>query len=197
MRRPLLLLAVSVVVGILFGRAMSQIPIPRDARVFWLGNLCAPWLLLAFLAGVAQRGRVWGALAGAATNVGCVLGFYAEFLDFSRSSLGLPDGTPMSSVVAITVERQIVFMAPWLAAAVGGGLVYGLLGWWWRTARPLAAAVALGLPFITEPALWPLQYGVYRGPWPVWALEVAAGLALIALMAIRRGRLRAGGTDSR
>lgn len=197
MRRPLLLLAGSVVAGILFGRVMSQIPIPRDARVFWLGNLCAPWLLLAFLAGTAQRGRLWAVLAGAATDVGCVLGFYAEFLTFSPRNLGLPDGTPMSSVVAIAVERHLVFMAPWLVAAVAGGLVYGLLGWWWHTTRPLAAAVALGLPFIAEPALWPLQYGVYRGPWPVWALEVTAGLALIALMAIRRGRLRAPVTDSR
>ncbi len=197
MRRPMLLLGGSVMVGVLFGRLMSQISIPRDARVFWLGNLCAPWPLLAFLAGTVQWGRVWAVLAGAATDVGCVLGFYAEFLHFSRSILGLPDSTPMSSVVATAVERQIVFMAPWLVAAVAGGLVYGLLGWWWHTTRPLAAAVALGLPFLAEPALWPLQYGVYRGPWPVWVIEVAAGLALIALMATRRRRLRAAVTDSR
>ncbi len=186
MRRPLLLLLGSVVVGVLFGWGMLQIPIPRDAHVFWVGDLCAPWLLLAFLAGRVQQRWPWAVLAGAATDVGCVGGFYSEFAFLPLRDLGLPAGTSTLSATATDAERWLMFISPWLVAAVLGGVVHGLLGWWWHTSRPLAAAVALGLPFVAEPALWPLQNGSYKGPWPLWALEVAAGLALIGLMALRR-----------
>ncbi len=188
MRRALLSGLGSVVVGVLFGRGMSQIPSPHDAHVFWVGNLCAPWLVLAFLAGRVQRRRRWAALAGVATDVACVAGFYSEFLFLPLDSMGLSPGTPVRVAVTTDVERWLTFIAPWLGAAVLGGLVYGLLGWWWRTARPLAAAVALGLPFVAEPALWPLEDGFYRGPWPLWAVEVAVGLAVVGLMAAARRR---------
>ena len=167
MRRPLLLLLGSLALGVLFGRAMSQIPSPRDVHVFWVGNLCAPWLLLAFLAGRVQRGWPWAVAAGAATDVGCVGGFYSEFLLLPLRDLGLPAGTSTLSATATNAERWLIFISPWLVAAVLGGVAYGLLGWWWHTSRPLAAAVALGLPFLAEPALWPVDNGSYKGPWPV------------------------------
>jgi hypothetical protein len=172
----------------MFGRAMSQIPIPRDAHVFWVGDLCAPWLVLAFLAGRVQRSWAWAVLGGAATDMGCVTGFYSEFLFISRESLGLPGATPWSTVAVTASEGWLVFISPWLGAAVLGGLVYGLLGWWWRTSRSFAAALALGLPFIAEPALWRLENGYYKGPWPIWAIEVTAGIVLVGVMAVRRRR---------
>lgn len=89
-------------------------------------------------------------------------------------------------MAAVAVVHQLLFTAPWVAAAVAGGSVYGGLGWWWRTARPRAAAVALGLPFLAEPVLWPLVNGFYRGPWPVWAVEVTVGAAVVAAMTARR-----------
>lgn len=128
MRRAVLLLTGSVVVGVVFGRVMSQIPSPTDVHVFWVGNLCAPWLVLAFLAGRVQSRWAWAVLAGVVTDVGCVTGFYSEFLFLPVTAYGSAPGTPLRFVVVTDIERWLIFIAPWVAAAVVGGLVYGLLG---------------------------------------------------------------------
>jgi len=116
-RRTLVLLLVSVVGGVVFGRVMSQLPIPRNAHVFWIGDLRAPWLVLAFLAGRVQRRWSWAVLAGVLTDVGCVNGFYSEFLFAPLQGLGLPPGTSTLSAVATDGGRWLLFIAPWLAAA--------------------------------------------------------------------------------
>jgi hypothetical protein len=54
LNRPRLILPAVVLLGGLYGYATSSIPSPRDVSVFWVGNFCAPWLVLAFAVGRTQ-----------------------------------------------------------------------------------------------------------------------------------------------
>ncbi|HZL06576.1 MAG TPA: DUF6518 family protein, partial [Coriobacteriia bacterium] len=83
LRRALLLLAAAAC-GFAFGFAVSSIPTPEPDRVFWVSNLAAPWLALAFLAGWPQRSAAWGALAGVCADLACVVGFYLQSSGFVR-----------------------------------------------------------------------------------------------------------------
>ena len=69
MRRPSLILVISVVGGWAFGLLDSRIPMPSSSTVFWTGNLGAPWLVLPFLAGWTQPSRRRAILGGALTCV--------------------------------------------------------------------------------------------------------------------------------
>jgi uncharacterized protein DUF6518 len=178
--RPWLVVAGFVVAGGAYGWATSRIPSPHDPSAFWIGNLCAPWLVLSFLAGRAQTSRWIAVLAGALTDVACVAGFYLTFLT-------------LGPVTIASFGDWLRFSEQWLVAAVLGGAVYGALGNHWRRSHVLVAGLAVALPFAAEPVLWPLYDGRYRGPWFVWAGEAAAGLALGALVlgAARRQGVRA------
>ena len=67
MRRPSLILVISVVGGWAFGLLDSRIPMPSSSTVFWTGNLGAPWLVLPFLAGWTSPSRRRAILGGALT----------------------------------------------------------------------------------------------------------------------------------
>jgi hypothetical protein len=101
--------------------------------------------------------------------------------------LGLPPVTPFFTIATTSLHSWFAFVAPWIAAAVIGGATYGLLGSWWRRRRSAAAGLAVALPFLAEPVLWPLYNGHYKGPWFIWAAEFAVGLS-IALGIVRRER---------
>lgn len=174
--QPSLVLAAFVLAGGLYGWATSRLPSPHDPSLFWVGNLCAPWLVLSFLAGRAQASLRLAVLAGILTDIACVSGFYLTFL-----TLG-----PLTPAAFADWLR---FCEQWLVAAVVGGAAYGALGWAWRRRHVLLAGLAVALPFIAEPLLWPLYDGHYRGPWFLWAAEVAVGAAL-ATGIRRRGLAR-------
>lgn len=177
MRRAAVLVACAAV-GFLFGFGTSSIPSPHDVSVFWIGNLCAPWLVLSFFAGRMQRSLGWAVLAGVLVDVACVVGFYIRFLTLDPLKLGLPPATPLTTVATTSLRHWLFFIALWLAAGAVGGAVYGALGSSWRRSKPLAAGLAVALPFVAEPGLWPLRNGYYQGPWFIWAVEVAVGLAV-------------------
>ena len=63
MRRRLLLLVAFVSAAWVFGVLDSRIPMPSRPALFWAGNLGAPWLLLPFLVGWAQRSKGWASPA--------------------------------------------------------------------------------------------------------------------------------------
>jgi hypothetical protein len=188
--RPRLILLAAPVLGGLYGYATAAIPSPHDVSVFWVGNFCAPWLVLAFLAGRTQPSWRTAVLAGLLADAGCVAGFYLDFLTLDPLELGLATSTDPLTVATTSFGRWIEFIAYWLVAAVAGGAIYGALGRWWRQSRSPLAAVAVAAPFLAEPVLWPLRNGYYQGPWPLWVAEVAVGLAILAALVTIARRTR-------
>jgi hypothetical protein len=186
-----LLLAAAVAGGLAYGLLTSHIPSPRHAGVFWVSNLSAPWLALAFVAGWPQRSLLWGALAGLCTELACVIVFYAMFLSFGDPApLGLSPAMPLAERVAANFGHWLAFAAPWLLAAVIAGSCFGALGGSWGRSRSTIAGGVLAAAFIFEVAAW----SVYnRGLWPpylLWVAEVLLGALLLAavLIAARRRR---------
>jgi hypothetical protein len=95
-------LCLVAVVGYLFGFATAHIPAPHEAGIFWLGNLAAPYLLIAFLAGAWRFRSVLASVAGALGAVAGIAGFYG-FLgvgDVTNAAMGLsPDVTARAAVM--------------------------------------------------------------------------------------------------
>ena len=182
MRRPWMLLALWALAGLLLGRLMSSLPAPSDVGTFWVGNLSAPWAALAFGAGWAQRSRLWAAVAGAAAEVACVVGFYGQFLVgdlVDPRRLGFVDSTDALTLTGAAISEWLWFIAPWVVVAIGAGVVYGLFGRWWGESRSIVAGVAIALPFIVEPAAWRVSVGFGQGPLVLWLVEVAVGIAIL------------------
>jgi Family of unknown function (DUF6518) len=184
MRRPWVLLVSSALAGLLLGRLMSSLPAPSDVGTFWVGNFSSPWAVLAFLAGWSQRSRISAAAAGIAAEVACVAGFYAKLLFVDPDRLGLPRSTDALTLIGTGVSQWLWFIAPWVAVAVGAGVVYGLLGRWWGESRSIVAGVAIALPFIVEPAAWRVYVGFGQGPLGLWLVEVAVGIAILGWVVV-------------
>lgn len=187
LKRCLLVLAF-IVGGGLFGRAISLIPSPSEATMFWVSNLSSPWLVLAFLAGWSQRSRLWAAGTGVMADVAGIVGFYGQFLfidnyymlagRFRRST-----STPlMIQLVEYNLNGWLHFVAPWILIAIATGAAYGLLGRWWGRHRSIVAGALVALPFIAEPLLWRMYVGYYQDPLILWMAEVAVGVALLVWM---------------
>jgi hypothetical protein len=184
------LLVLSALAGALLGLFMSSLPAPSDVGTFWVGNFSAPWAVLAFGAGWAQRSRLWAVLGGVAAEVACVAGFYAQSLvvEFAdpRRLLG---GDPYPGLLPFTetaVARWLSFAGPWMILAIGAGVVYGLLGRWWGQSRSIVAGVAIALPFMVEPVAWRVYDGFFRGPFVVWLVEIAVGTTLLGWALVAR-----------
>jgi hypothetical protein len=193
MRRWWVLLVLSVLAGALFGLFMSSLPAPSDPRTFWIGNFSAPWAILAFTAGWAQRSRLLAAIGAAAGEVAIVVGFYAQSLvvefEDPRRLLG---GDPYPGLLPFTqtaVAGWLRFAGPWMILAIGAGVVYGLLGRWWGESRAIVAGVAISLPFFVEPLAWRAYDGFLKGPLAVWAVEMAVGIALVGSVFLARRQL--------
>jgi hypothetical protein len=184
------LLVLSALAGALFGSFMSSLPPSFDSGTFWIGNLAAPWALLAFGAGWAQRSRLWAAIGGVAAEVAIVAGFYVSALvdpvidpwaHFAAPYPGLltSAGTGLSDWLGC--------ISPWAIPAIAVGAVYGLVGRWWGQSRPIAAGIALALPFFAEPIWWRVSEGYpIEGSLVLWVVEIAVGIALLAWVLVAR-----------
>jgi hypothetical protein len=185
------LLVLSALAGALLGLFMSSLPAPSDVGTFWVGNFSAPWAILAFGAGWAQRSRLWAAIGGVAAEVAIVVGFYGQFLvgDFAdpRKLLG-PAPYPGLLPFIETALSQWLWgaIAPWLVPAIGAGVLYGLLGRWWGQTRSIVAGVAIALPFFAEPVAWRVYDGFGKGPLVVWLVEIAVGITLLGWVLMAR-----------
>jgi uncharacterized protein DUF6518 len=133
-------------------------------------NSIAPWLLVAFLVGAAHSRWRSAAVAGGATLLLALVGYYAMTL--LRFAIG--------------AGPVLVF---WIIGAVVGGPVFGTAGWAWR--RDRRPALALGLltaAFIAEAGF---HLVVLAEP------PVAAGFALAGLLVpLVLGRSRAERIDA-
>jgi hypothetical protein len=192
MRRSWVLWFLSVLAGALLGVFMSSLPRPSDTATFYIGNFSAPWAVLAFGVGWAQRSKLSAVLVGVAAEVACLVGFYGQSLvgDFQdpRRLLG---GDPYPGLLQFTetvVTRWLsYYIGPWFVMAIGAGVVYGLLGRRWGQSRSIVAGVALALPFFAEPFVWNMFGPI--GPLAVWAVEIAAGTAVLGWVLLARRRL--------
>jgi hypothetical protein len=187
------LLVLSALAGALLGLFMSSLPAPSDTGTFWVGNFSAPWAVLAFGAGWAQRSKLWAAIGGVAAEVAIVAGFYGQFLvgDFAdpRKLLGPEPYPGHLPFIETAVANWLSFAGPWLVLAIGAGVVYGLLGRWWGQSRSIVAGVAIALPFIVEPVAWRVYDGFAKGPLVVWFVEIAVGITLLGWVLVARRSL--------
>jgi hypothetical protein len=181
-----LLLALSALAGVVLGSFMTSLPAPSDVGTFWVGNFSAPWAVLAFGAGWAQRSTLWAGTGGVSAEVACVAGFYAKFLVFDAARLGLPRSAPPLTLVETGLSQWLWFIAPWVAVAIGAGVIYGLLGRRWGESRSMVAGVAIALPFTVEPLAWRVYVGFGQGPIVVWLVEISVGFALLGWVLVAR-----------
>ncbi len=185
-------------VAALFGYAMARLPAPHEPSAFWIGNLSAPWAVLAFLAGSSQRRVVPAVLVAVLAEVACVVGFYdlpGHLIGFCKGMslaycLGAPQG---SSPISLELTLFQIWLrgspAQWLIAGVGAGIVYGYLGAWWGRSRSVVPAALLALPFFVEPLAWQAYDDYLKGPAIIWLYEALVGAGLLAVMILVSRRL--------
>lgn len=177
------LLGLLVLGAIVFGALVAFIK-GQDVGVRnALGNTSAPWVIVPFLAGTFYS-RAWqAALIGVATTLAAFFGFYlaeAAILDLGAH--------PWYVDLRLTLGSGHVYEV-WGTPV---GLLYGLLGWLWASRSSVAAAVAVGFAFVTEPLIvfGLVRAGIWGGgglldyPW-LWAAEIAVGLAAVAYALMR------------
>jgi hypothetical protein len=160
-------MAAVLVVGLLVGAGTSilqkYLGSPWDALV----NAASPWLVPMFAAGVAWVRPPAAALAGAATGLAELAGYY-----LTAAARGYPAGPGI-----------LLF---WAACAVLGGPLFGAAGWaWWRGPAPLSGLGTAALPaaFLAEAAVayaWRLHY------WSSAVLFAILGVAVFVLASLHR-----------
>jgi hypothetical protein len=186
MLRRCMLVAACIAGGGLFGLSISLIPSPNEVKVFWVSNLATPWLVLAFLAGWSQRSWIWAAAAGVMVDVASIIGFYGQLLFIDQHPLQMPLNSPTPIWVRLeyNLNGWLHFIMPWVLIAILAGVTYGILGYWWRRHRSIAAGALVGLPFIAEPWLWRVYLGYYKDPLILWIFEVAVGVVVLVWVTI-------------
>jgi hypothetical protein len=136
--------------------------------------LSAPWLVLAFLAGCTQRDPQRAALLGLACTFAALFGYGAMTLSPIENAQ-----VSTTSVYGFITSQQRVFI---------GGLVTGPLFAWfgsrWRYHGAWWGALAAAAALCLEP-LARIEAGQGIRSSTVLLAEVAAGLALMALVAVR------------
>jgi hypothetical protein len=180
--------AVSLAAAAAFGAADQYLGTVRFLVEFgrWpstASQVSATWLLVPFLAGCTQRGaRSAAALGLVSTQV-------------ALASYALMTVSPFEGVPIATAPRAAAAMASanmvYVVCGIATGLLYGWLGYRWRTARSLLAAAMVIGAFCLEP----LARGVVgerSHPAVVWQVEVALGLAVaVAIATTTAARSRA------
>lgn len=172
---PLLLFG--LVFGVLVAVVKGQDTGARDA----LGNTSAPWVVVPFLAGT-RFPRIWqAALVGVATTLVSFAGFYlaeAAILDLGPH--------PWYVDLQLTLGSGRLYERWGLLS----GSVYGALGGIWASRRLVAAPIAVGLAFVSEPVIvrllsrervWGGGELLFHHTW-IWVAEVLIGLGAIALV---------------
>lgn len=175
--------------GAAFGVAVAAVK-GQDAGVrSALGNTSAIWILVPFLAGWRCSTAARGALAGAATTLVALLGFYAA--EAAILDLG---PHPWYVDLRLTLGSGRVYESWGLVS----GPAFGALGALWGTRRLLVAPLAVAVAFAAEPlaARLAVDAGLWGGDGPLsyrwlWVAEMLIGGAAIVALGVARRR-RAG-----
>jgi hypothetical protein len=137
--------------------------------------LSAPWLLLAFVAGCTERDPRRAALLGFGCTAAALLGYF------------LLTDSPAEGAQYTVANARGFFVSEHLVllGAVVTGPLFGWFGQQWRTHGRIAGALITAAALCLEPLLRrasvdPIRYR------SVWVVELAAGLALAAVVLVRR-----------
>jgi hypothetical protein len=187
-------LAAIVFAAVCFGVVMAAIKGQGAGARDALGNISAPWLLVAFLGGAGSRRSRLAALAGLGVTVAALIGFYvaeSRVLDLGQHSW--------------LVDLQLTLRAGrvYLLTALLSGPIFGALGGVWARRRSPFAAAAVAVMFACEPlAVWLYQDEQGAGgagvmthyPW-LWGGEVLVGVAAATVLLGRNVRRPGVGTN--
>ena len=137
--------------------------------------LSAPWLVLPFAVGAAQREPRRAALLGLACTYAALVGY------------GVMTLSPVENA-HLTVATLRGFFVSEHVVLLGGAFTGPLFGWFgqqWRTRRAIAGALVTAAALCLEPLARRVTVNPisHRG---VWLAEVSAGLALAAAVLVRR-----------
>jgi hypothetical protein len=179
-----------VVCGFAYGFATSYIPSPHDVGVFWISNLAAPWLLLAFIAGAVQRRAGWAVGTAIITGLALVAGFYRLPSAFNPRwyEIGVDRDTPHGELVRTSLRHWLDVNTHWLVIAVIAGVVFGLLGHLWAHRGWPWTGAAMGLAIAAEPLYWRFVADDYW-PRPVWIWPVEAVVGVLLAVQLKRRRV--------
>lgn len=155
-----------------------------------IGNLSAPWLLVAFLAALRSRTPLRGALMGLVSTVVALVGFYAAVTIALAGHLG--GGGHWRELVVEAGANRVYFLAGLVT-----GPVLGAAGAWVGRRHPglapfvvggLLAGEIVGVAVLQGHQLAPsplyFKWGVDR--WPPYVGECVLGLGIIGGTLVRR-----------
>lgn len=163
-----------------FGFAVATLKGQGGGLLDGIGNLSAPWLLVAFLPGLQTRSAVKGALLGVAATMLALAGFYlAVVLGGGYAGHGLRAGLGL----VLSANRR------YFAVGLLSGPLFGAVGSWWRArgirATPLAAALLAGEPAVILLIGLAHLAGPFGSGWQtdpgVYLAEFCAGAAAAAV----------------
>jgi hypothetical protein len=170
-------LAIAVLAALSFGVVMAVLKGQGTGARDALGNLSAPWLLVAFTGGACSRRMRLAPLAGLAATLAALAGFYAA--ESRLLDLG-PHSWP--------IDLQLTFQAGrvYLLTALLSGPIFGALGGLWAKRHSALAAGVIAAMFVCEPlVVWLYQRDrtdvgstgqLTNYPW-MWAGEILVGVA--------------------
>jgi len=173
--------AVSLAGAAAFGAADQYLGTVRFLLEFgrWpstASQVSATWLLVPFLAGWTQRSPRSAAAIGLVTTQVALVAYM------------LMTVSPIEGVPLATAPRAAAAMASanmvYVVCGIATGLLYGWLGYRWRTARSLLAAGMVIGAFCLEPPIRGAVGERYNGA-VVWQVEVALGLAVAVAVAMK------------
>jgi uncharacterized membrane protein YbhN (UPF0104 family) len=169
-------LIVIVMAAAAFGVAMSVFKGNDTGIRDDIGNLSAPWLLLAFFAGAAAATGRRG-LAGAAAGLAAT---FAALIAFNVANAFVLDLGPHS----LANDVRLAFTTYWFPRALLSGPVFGALGAIWRRRGYPTLGVAVILLLDAEPLFWA-------------AVNRAGGVSVVRLRAFPRRIHRRGPARNR
>jgi Family of unknown function (DUF6518) len=108
-----------------------------------LGNMGAPWLMVAFLAGTRTRRLRVGATLGLAATLIALSGFYLAFA--LSANLG-EHGFAGDLYLTVSGYNSRYFLA-----GLVSGPAFGAIGAWWNARGSAPASIGIGLILLCEP----------------------------------------------
>ncbi len=172
-------LAVIITASLFFGVVMSIIKGNEDDIRGAIGNVCAPWLLLAFLSSVfAKKYRIIQAvIVGFLASIGALIGFY-----FANSFVLDLGPHPWLVKVGLTLRSGLFYYE----LSFISGPVFGALGGWYIRHKALTPALLMALLFVLEPFTWTFyDFGGFRSYPIVSVVEATIGVMACIVLVIR------------